>query len=203
MFQISKAISEKYKISKETLEKIEQVKNWDLEFLTSAFNDNLIRAGRAYSVEQVYPIISKFGKADYEIAKLLEVEYRKFVALTLVKPNIPHAPSGAIDMYWHFFILHTKDYTEFCEKVWGNFEGDPRFRHHYPANDDTRPGMLNAYKETLNLYREVFGEPRLYERIGARPVEVWTAESQTSGDSYSGIIDPSMYKDFGIETNEK
>lgn len=203
MIEISSKIIEKYNVSKDSMGKIEAVKSWDLEFLTSAFNDNLIRAGRAYSVEQVYPIISKFGKADYEIAKLLEVEFKKFVVLTLIRTGVPHAPSGAIDMYWHFFILHTKDYINFCEKVWGNFEGDPRFRHHYPANDDTRPGMLNAYIETLKLYKEVFGEPRLYEGVGFSPIEVWTAESKTSGDSYSGIIDPSIYKDFGINPKFK
>jgi hypothetical protein len=67
----------------------------------------------------------RFGKADHEIARLLEEEFKKFVILTLIKPGVAHAPPGAVDMYWHFFILHSEQYSAFCEEVWGNFKGIP------------------------------------------------------------------------------
>lgn len=190
MFDVSKKISEKLKTPKENLDRIKKLKNFDLEFLTRSFNDDLIRAGRPFSVEQVYPIILRFGKADFEVAKRLEEEFRRFVILTLVAPGSPHAPPGAVDMYWHFFILHTEQYTEFCEQVWGNFQGDLKYRHHYPSNDETRPGMLQAYISTLDLYETVFGEPEPFRRPGALPVKIWTDRSDTSGDSYSGVVEP-------------
>ncbi len=190
MFDIPDTIYVKYSSSPDTKEKIDLLKSYDLDFLTYTFNDDLIRAGRPYSVEQVYPIIVRFGKCDFELAKSLEVEFRKFAALTLLTPKVPHAPPGAIDMYWHFFILHTEQYTKFCEDVWGSFQGDPKYRHHFPATDETRAGMLRAYWNTLDLYTEVFGKPEPYARAGALPVKIWTDRSHTSGDSYSGIVEP-------------
>lgn len=189
MFEIPQRILDKYKVAKSSVNKIEMARDYDLEVVTSALNDNLIRVGRVYSVEQAYPIMARFGKCDYEIAKILEIEFRKFVALTLVEPDSPHAPSGAVDMYWHFFILHTELYSEFSNLIWGGFRGSGNYRHHYPATDDTRSGMLRAYSNTLVLYRDVFGEPVTYQRSVADQVRIWTDRSATSGDSYSGIVD--------------
>ena len=73
-------------------------------------------------------------------------EFKKFVILTLLKPGVAHAPPGAVDMYWHFFVLHTEPCTSFSEAIWGNFQGDPKYRHHFPAKDDTLPGQFRAYE---------------------------------------------------------
>jgi hypothetical protein len=183
----------RFDISTENRDRIQKVADYDYSFLTNAFNDDLIRSGRPYSVEQVYPIIARFGKCDFTIARMLEEEFKKFVVITLLKPGVPHAPPGAVDMYWHFFILHTEKYQVYCQDIWGSFQGDPKYRHHYPANDATRPGMLQAYVQTRQLYEEVFGSPKMFERDGAAPVLVWTLTSRTSGDSYSGVIDPATY----------
>ena len=191
----------KYVVPDDVRQKIQAVTNTDLSFLTNEFNDNQIRAGRPFSVEQVYPIIVRFGKADYEIARIFEEEFKKFVILTLLKPGVAHAPPGAVDMYWHFFVLHTEPYTSFSEAIWGNFQGDPKYRHHFPAKDDTRPGQFRAYVDTRVLYTDVFGQPPVYERVGAQPVAIWnnpvgdaerSERETTSGDSYSGIVEPEV-----------
>lgn len=187
MFKIQDSIIKKYNVSEDNLNRIKKVWEYDFSFLTKAFNDDLIKTGRIFSVEQVYPIIKRFGKADYEIAKLLEDEFKKFVILTLITPGKPHAPSGSIDMYWHFFILHTEEYIQFCEQVWGDINGNAKFRNHYPANDQTRPGMLQSYIDTLELYKEVFGEPTVYNPSNGSPITIWN-KSDTCGDSYSGIV---------------
>ncbi len=44
---------------------------------------------------------------------------KRFVAITLLRPEKINAPSGPVDMYWHFFILHTQEYRDFCKKIWG------------------------------------------------------------------------------------
>lgn len=193
---IPERVFEKYKVSTQNRERVARLEEFDMSFVTEAFNDDQIRAGRPFSCEQVYPILARFGKADYEIARLLEKEFKRFVAITLLTPSKPHAPCGAVDQYWHFFILHSEEYVQFCEEIWGNFHGDPKYRHHYPAKEDTRAGMLDAYLDTRGVYVDVWGEPALYARSGALPVEVWTSYDPkshvppTSGDSYSGIIEP-------------
>lgn len=54
--------------------------------------------------------------------------------------------------------------------------------------------MLQAYIQTRQIYEDVFGSPRTFDRDGASPVLVWTPTSRTSGDSYSGVIDPFTYE---------
>jgi hypothetical protein len=166
--------------------RLEALDRFDLKFMTSTFNDALIMEGRAYSCEQAYPIIAKFGRADSAIAMRLETEFRRFVALTLVQPGVMHAPSGAVDMYWHYFILHTEEYAEFCEKVWGDSNGNPKIRNHYPATDETRPAMRDAYIRTRALYEKVFGPVQPFTKDDGSEVDVWPGDEETCGDSYSG-----------------
>lgn len=65
----SQAVACNQEKAKELAERLEAVEKFDLAFLTTTLNDDLIKMGRAYSCEQAYPIIAKFGKADLEIAK--------------------------------------------------------------------------------------------------------------------------------------
>jgi hypothetical protein len=191
---LTEAALDRYNVPSEMRDRLMKLDSYDFSFLTNAFNDDLIKRGRVFSVEQVYPIIARFGKADREIALRLEREFRRFVVLTLLAPDVPHAPSGAVDMYWHFFILHTEAYESFCKDVWGSYQPDDEYRHHYPANDSTRGGMLNAYIHTRRLYVDVFGEPEPVRVVNASmhdgyvDVPVWTPEATTCGDSYSGYI---------------
>jgi hypothetical protein len=40
------------------------------------------------------------------------------------------APSELVDAGWHAFILHTRDYADFCHRVAG------RYLHHVPTGGD-------------------------------------------------------------------
>ncbi len=42
----------------------------------------------------------------------------------------PLSPSELVDIDWHVFILHTREYAEFCERVAGYFI------HHVPDDDE-------------------------------------------------------------------
>ena len=199
LFLISDTLAERYAVDEQNRARIISTANYDLSYITNDLNDDLIRTGRKYSCEQAYALMFEFGKCDYRLAKRLEIEFKRFCVLTLVRPGVPHAPPGAVDMYWHFFVLHTKEYIKFCEDVWGSFEGEQAIRHHFPSKDETRKGMLEAYKNTRALYVEIYGEPELYEMDGIKrpngdtlPLAsrlIWVPGSDTSGDSYSGIIE--------------
>ncbi len=94
------------------------LEEYDLSEITNNFTDDSHQEGRIFAKEQIYPIKLHFGKADLEIAKMLELEFKRFVALTIIFPKETQAPSGPVDMYWHFFILHTAKYREFCQAIW-------------------------------------------------------------------------------------
>ena len=62
---------------------------------------------------------------------------------------------GAIDELWHTFVIFTREYAQFCDKVAG------QFMHHVPevqksgVSDDT----LEHYFAFLDDYEKVYGEP--------------------------------------------
>ncbi|OHV20904.1 hypothetical protein BBK14_27540 [Parafrankia soli] len=45
-------------------------------------------------------------------------------------PDTPLTPSKPVDLGWHTFLLHTVDYTDFCQRAAG------RFLHHVPTSPD-------------------------------------------------------------------
>ncbi|NUW30845.1 hypothetical protein HTZ77_05355 [Nonomuraea sp. SMC257] len=53
-----------------------------------------------------------------------------FLAACAFNPSLSLAPSRAVDIGWHTFLLYTREYAAFCEQVAG------RFLHHVP--DDER-----------------------------------------------------------------
>lgn len=77
------------------------------------------------------------------------VEYRRFLALALLYPEVSLIPpTQEVDEVWHAHILHTVQYEEDCIAVLGEFF------HHQPGEGKM---PIDLYEETLNLYRSVFG----------------------------------------------
>ena len=52
-----------------------------------------------------------------------------FLAACARNTGSPLAPSDLVDIGWHTFVLHTRDYAAFCERIAG------RFLHHVPTED--------------------------------------------------------------------
>ncbi len=57
----------------------------------------------------------------------------------------------SIDIVWHAFILHTKEYAEFCGKFFG------RFVHHLPPSEFDSDRTEDA-SYTLSTIRGLFGD---------------------------------------------
>jgi hypothetical protein len=45
-------------------------------------------------------------------------------------------PSKIVDSAWHEFILHTLEYTDYCQKVFGSYV------HHIPGEEETTGNEL-------------------------------------------------------------
>jgi hypothetical protein len=88
---------------------------------------------------------------------LMEVEYRKFLALQLMYPDADIVPCKIVDEMWHRHILDTAAYREDCEAIFG------RFLDHFPyfgmRGEEDAEALNDAYADTLERYREAFGEP--------------------------------------------
>ncbi|MBS0350403.1 MAG: glycine-rich domain-containing protein-like [Proteobacteria bacterium] len=85
-------------------------------------------------------------------------QYRNFLFLKR-KYGDSHVlpPSYDMDEVWHAHILHTKEYCDFCEEVFGSY------LHHHPhhgiKNEITDKDISFAFEnETQRLYFAEFGE---------------------------------------------
>jgi hypothetical protein len=94
---------------------------------------------------------------DQAALDLAEREYRKFLALQIAHPEATIVPCQLVDQIWHQHILDTAAYRRDCEAIFG------RFLDHYPyfgMRDEAEAQELNdAYADTLDLYRDAFGNP--------------------------------------------
>lgn len=58
-----------------------------------------------------------------------------FLRTTGEEGQLDLSPSELVDIGWHTFILHTREYAEFCRRVTG------RFIHHVPHDDSRGSGI--------------------------------------------------------------
>lgn len=78
-------------------------------------------------------------------------------------------PSSLIDEAWHLNISCTRDYREFCKKVFG------AFLDHVPG-DGTGGFGLHEYQNTLSAYEKRFGELRpTHSGSGLLRVAIWSS----------------------------
>ena len=85
----------------------------------------------------------------------LELEYRRFLALTAKYPQEVIAPSADVDKFWHGHILDTMKYAEDCQRVFGFF------LHHFPyfgmRDAEDAANLAGAAASTRRLYEQEFG----------------------------------------------
>ena len=73
---------------------------------------------------------------DQDTAERITEQALAFLVACSRYPDGHLVPSQAVDAGWHAFILHTADYTEFCQRVAG------RFIHHRPSGPgEAAPGQ--------------------------------------------------------------
>lgn len=51
-----------------------------------------------------------------------------FLQLCALEPDSAHSPSETVDPGWHTFLVYTRDYAAFCDRIAG------RFIHHNPTD---------------------------------------------------------------------
>ncbi|MFD7894271.1 glycine-rich domain-containing protein [Streptomyces sp. NPDC059743] len=82
------------------------------------------RTGRSLISGDVFASIVAFvvhhEKRDLETAERITDQALAFVA-TAAESTLPMVPSDDVDMGLHAFILHTREYREFCQQYAGRF----------------------------------------------------------------------------------
>jgi hypothetical protein len=78
-----------------------------------------------------------------DLAERIVEQALAFLAACARNTGAPVAPSELVDIGWHTFILHTRDYANFCDRIAG------RFLHHVPTEDGERAATGEAAHATL------------------------------------------------------
>lgn len=123
---------------------------------------------RTFDLRVVHDRLVKIDKWPPNQATEACNQYRNFLFLKKKygsQYELP--PSYDMDEVWHAHILHTKDYMEFCDHVYGEF------LHHQPHEGDggsARIAELNEIFEsqTQRLYQLEFGTPIYAVRVSFR-----------------------------------
>ncbi len=96
------------------------------------------------------------------------VEFKKFVAVTVLFDGAVGMLSEDVDAVWHEFILFTPHYHEFCEEFVG------RYLHHVPNMDgggeDDSIRFVEGYKALFGDLPEIWGAmPSCGKPQGGKP----------------------------------
>ncbi|MDQ6961926.1 MAG: hypothetical protein Q9M28_05280 [Mariprofundaceae bacterium] len=86
---------------------------------------------------------------------LAEQEYRRYLTLKKLYPNIELVPNKLVDEFWHAHILDTKAYHDDCNKIFGYYI------HHFPYfgiyGDDDYQNLVTSFEQSKQLYEKHFG----------------------------------------------
>ena len=100
---------------------------------------------------------------DFDFAKRVSEEYRKFLILCLESDDEAVVPSSFVDDFWHLHILDTQKYLEDCDRYLGYL------LHHFPyfgmRGEKDAENLRMSWEATLSLYESVFGDPA--------PADLW------------------------------
>lgn len=76
-----------------------------------------------------------------------------YYVVALLDPMNAHAVSRPVDPFWHAHILFTKEYSNFCKKVYSGYV------HHVPLDETDEQAVaevLKLYRYTTSVYDRIF-----------------------------------------------
>lgn len=102
----------------------------------------------AFSFQPSYLLIKKFcleNKVNEPTAVEWFEETKKFLILSVINHGKTYSPSKEVDKMWHQFLLHSKEYAEFCSTL-------NCFIHHQPSEKPNRKNYQNTRRDMKRMY---------------------------------------------------
>jgi len=106
-----------------------------------------------------------YPTAEDELDRL-EKEVKRFLSLAVLEKT-PHVTSSKVDALWHYFVLHTMEYRDFCLQIFG------KYLEHVPILPEEKHKFTRGYMRTKQLYQKHFGTP---------PADLWRKNDQICWD---------------------
>lgn len=92
--------------------------------------------------------IVKEENVDLALAERIMDQALGFLRLCAETTGKSFSPSPLVDIGWHAFILYTREYAEFCDRVAG------RFIHHTPFDEEGADCALGGIAQTVAALRQ-------------------------------------------------
>ncbi len=75
-------------------------------------------------------------------------ETKKFLILCATNRQEAYSPSKKVDLMWHQFILHSRDYFRFCKSLGG-------YIHHQPSEERQPQCYVRTIKDMPKLFGSI------------------------------------------------
>jgi hypothetical protein len=89
-----------------------------------------------------------------ELCDYAEIEYKKYLTMVKLFPELDIVPNKIMDKFWHQHILDTRAYAKDCNTVFGTFV------HHYPYfgmyGEEDKQELISAFERTKEIYNSLF-----------------------------------------------
>lgn len=115
--------------------------------------------------------IAKDEGMELSLAERIMDQALAFLALSAKVPEGGYSPSPLVDIGWHTFILYTKPYADFCERI------GSQFIHHNPCDEWTPEqgwGNIRRTVDALTVHGYSIDQ------------ELWKGERADCDTSYCG-----------------
>lgn len=128
--------------------------------------ESIIRRAEAFRMDEVaLRYAEDSGATPTQVEEHLR-ELKRYLVMLAVRGE-PLVMGGPVDALWHTWMLFSRSYVEFCERVAG------RYLHHQPGRDhDLTPEEERTKWATFRaLYKQLFAD--------APPEHIWPGAHQT------------------------
>lgn len=155
-------------------------------------------SGNPVEVAQSQVFLEKLKKLDFEpiTHQLIQsgwthqqairaiFRYKMFLFLIYLYPHTLLVPTQDIDQVWHCHILHTRQYRQDCQMLFG------RFIDHEPDSEGSgiadQPSLDTAFVHTQILLMQYFGEVALADTLLEQPKGIEQTQNQPQLQKLAG-----------------
>ena len=141
-------------------------------------NDHLMIKTKVESFHHdgvIWMLMNEYGLKQDESETLFNDMKHFLFAAYVVSEKMNLIPSNRVDLAWHCFLLHTRDYISFCNEMFG------QIMHHEPINARVDASKCGCCDSSCGITRE--GERD--ERNFASPEETMQVITNIFGQALS------------------
>jgi hypothetical protein len=104
-------------------------------------------------------VMKESGQCEADVERAID-ELRRYFALVVLGWGEVGMMSPEVDHAWHGFILFTREYTDFCQDVFGFYLHHAPRRSGDPPNVRAATCFFRAYRESFGSLRPPWPTPR-------------------------------------------